>query len=94
MKIFFDRFKFKFKRELKKTVIESVEQGKPLKVIDDIVFKAMLGSDTEDSNEALRSLLSACTHREIRSVRLSNNDLIPARKITAKPCFCNIISAA
>jgi hypothetical protein len=59
MRIFFHRFKFKFRRELKKTVMESVEQGTPLKVIDDIVFKAMLGSDTEDSNEALRSLLSA-----------------------------------
>jgi predicted transposase/invertase (TIGR01784 family) len=78
MKLFFNRFKFKFGRQLKKTVIESVEQGVPLKVVDDIVFKAMLGSDTEDSNEALRSLLSACTHREIRSVRLANNDLIPA----------------
>jgi predicted transposase/invertase (TIGR01784 family) len=74
----FDIARFKFKRELKKTVIESVEQGVPLRIIDDIVFKAMLGSDTEDSNEALRSLLSACTRREIRSVRIANNDLIPA----------------
>jgi predicted transposase/invertase (TIGR01784 family) len=78
MKSFFSISQFLFKRELKKHVVENVEQGKPLKVIDDIVFKAMLGSDTEDSNEALRSFLSACTHREIRSVRLANNDLIPA----------------
>jgi predicted transposase/invertase (TIGR01784 family) len=74
----FDIARFKFNRKLKKTVLESVEQGTPLKVIDDIVFNAMLGSDTEDSNEALRSLLTACTHREIRSVRIANNDLIPA----------------
>jgi hypothetical protein len=59
MKSFFSISQFLFKRELKKHVVENVEQGKPLKVIDDIVFKAMLGSDTEDSNEALRSLLSA-----------------------------------
>jgi predicted transposase/invertase (TIGR01784 family) len=78
MRIFFDSFKFKFKSELKRTVRESVEQGIPLKVIDDIVFKAMLGSDTEDSREALRSLLSACTHREITSVSLANSELLPA----------------
>jgi predicted transposase/invertase (TIGR01784 family) len=64
-------------KELKKLARENAAQGKPLNVMDDIVFKAMLGSGTEDSQEALRSLLSACTHREIASVRLSNNDLIP-----------------
>jgi predicted transposase/invertase (TIGR01784 family) len=78
MKSFFNRKQIKFRRELKKRVLENAEQGKPLKVLDDIVFKAMLGSDTEDSNEALRSLLSACTHRNITSVRIANNDLIPA----------------
>jgi predicted transposase/invertase (TIGR01784 family) len=46
--------------------------------MDDLVFKAMLGSDTEDSREALRSLLSACIRREVRSVRLANNELLPA----------------
>jgi predicted transposase/invertase (TIGR01784 family) len=78
MKRFFDISQIKFRRELKKRVTENAALGKPLQILDDIVFKAMLGSDTEDSNEALRSLLSACTHREIRSVRIANNDLIPA----------------
>jgi len=45
--------------------------------MDDIVFKAMLASDTEDSREALRHLLSACIHREISTVQVINNDLIP-----------------
>ncbi|MDR2716876.1 MAG: Rpn family recombination-promoting nuclease/putative transposase [Treponema sp.] len=46
--------------------------------MDDIVFKTMLTSDTEDSREALRHLLSACTRREISKVQVTNNDLIPA----------------
>jgi predicted transposase/invertase (TIGR01784 family) len=78
MKKLFDIARFKFNRELKKKAMESAALGEPLKVLDDIVFKAMLGSDTEDSNEALRSLLSACTHRKITSFRIANNDLIPA----------------
>jgi predicted transposase/invertase (TIGR01784 family) len=78
MKNLFNRSQIKFRKELKKRVRETAEQGKPIKVLDDIVFKAMLGSDTEDSNEALRSLLSACTHREITSVSLANTELLPA----------------
>ena len=37
----------------------------PLPILNDTVFKAMLASDTEDSREALKSLLCACTGREI-----------------------------
>jgi predicted transposase/invertase (TIGR01784 family) len=78
MKLFFNRSQIKFRNELKKRVRENAVEGKQLSVMDDIVFKAMLGSDTEDSNEALRSLLSACTHREITSVNLANTELLPA----------------
>jgi len=46
--------------------------------MDDLVFKAMFASDTEDSREALRRLLSACIKREISSVKVINNELIPA----------------
>jgi predicted transposase/invertase (TIGR01784 family) len=63
-------------KNLKKLARENA--GKPLSVMDDIVFKAMLGSDNEDSREALRSLLSACIRREVTSVRVANNELIPA----------------
>jgi predicted transposase/invertase (TIGR01784 family) len=65
-------------RELKKLARENADQGMPLCVMDDVVFKAMLGSDTEDSREALRSLLSACIRREVTTVRLANNELVPA----------------
>ena len=52
-------------------------QGEPLKVMDDIVFKAMLTSGTQDSYEALRSLLSACTHREVSGVKILNSEILP-----------------
>jgi predicted transposase/invertase (TIGR01784 family) len=67
-----------FNKELKRLARENFSQGKPLSVLDDVVFKAMLGSNSEDSNEALRSLLSACTRREVRKVQILNNDLPPA----------------
>jgi predicted transposase/invertase (TIGR01784 family) len=72
----FDRFLFSWK--LKRLVRENAAQGKPLRIMDDLVFKAMLSSDTEDSREALRSLLSACTRREISTVSVAANELVPA----------------
>jgi len=45
--------------------------------MDDVVFKIMLASDTEDSREALRSLLSACTKREVTNVKVLNSELLP-----------------
>jgi len=63
-------------RELKRLAREN--RGESLKILDDVVFKAMLSADNEDSREALRSLLSACTHREVSTVQVINNDLVPA----------------
>ena len=65
-------------RELKKLAREN--QGKPLSILDDVVFKAMLSSNNEDSREALRSLLSVCTRREVSAVRILNNELLPVYK--------------
>ena len=65
-------------RELKRLVRENAAQGKALNVMDDLVFKAMLTSDNEDSREALRLLLCACTRRKITSVQVINNELLPA----------------
>jgi len=69
--------RYQFLKELKRLAKENYAQGKPLCVMDDIVFKTMLSSDTEDSREALRYLLSACTHRAISKVQVTNNDLPP-----------------
>jgi len=65
-------------RELKQLAKENAAQGKPLCVMDDVVFKIMFSSDTEDSREALRCLLSACIGREVAGVRVLNSELLPA----------------
>ena len=70
--------RLKFNKELKRLARENLSQGKPLSILDDVVFKGMLGSNSEDSNEALRSLLSACTRREVSKVQVLNNELLPA----------------
>ena len=82
MKYFFNRFRTLWK--LKQFFRENAAQGKPLCVMDDLVFKTMLSMDTEDSRQALRSLVSACTQRKVSSVRLVNNELIPAH-LMSKP---------
>jgi len=64
-------------RELKQLAKENAAEGKPLCVMDDVVFKAIFSSDTEDSREALRCLLSACTRREIANVRVVKNEIQP-----------------
>jgi len=57
----------------------------PLNVMEDVVFKAMLTSDTDVSREALRRLLCACTRREVSAVRVTNNDLVPPHKEAKGP---------
>jgi len=71
--------------ELKRLARENAAQGRQLSVLDDAVFKAMLTSDTEDSREALRSLLTACTRREISTVHVVNNDLVPSYLAAKSP---------
>ena len=70
--------RYRFYKELKRLAGEKVLQGEPLSVMDDLVFKAMLTSDSEDSRKALHSLLSACTRRQVSDVQVTNNDLVPA----------------
>ena len=76
MKTLFNRSRSE--RELKRLVKETAAEGKPLSVMNDAVFKAMLTADSDDSREALRSLLSACTRRQISKVQVTRNDLVPA----------------
>jgi len=63
--------------ELKRLQKEQPETEEPLCVMNDRVFKLMLASETEDSREALKSLLSACTRREVLNVEVLNNELLP-----------------
>ena len=72
---------YRSSRELKRLAKENgaqdSAQGKHLSVLNDIVFKAILTSDSEDSREALRHLLSTCTHREVSGVQVKNSELLP-----------------
>ena len=68
----------RYKQNLKLLASKNAGLDEPLSIMEDMVFKAMLTSDNEDSREALRSLLSACTKRPVTNVRVMNNDLIPA----------------
>ena len=61
--------------EIKKLAKEN--QGKPLSILDDDVFKLLFTGDNEDSREALRSLLSACTRRVVTKVKIKNSELLP-----------------
>jgi predicted transposase/invertase (TIGR01784 family) len=76
MKTFFKRSRSD--RELKRLLRKNAAEGKPLSIMDDAVFKAMLSADNDDSREALRSLLSACTRRKVATVQITRNDLVPA----------------
>jgi predicted transposase/invertase (TIGR01784 family) len=71
-------YQFRLARELKRLARTNARSGEPLSVMDDLVFKAMFTADTGDSREALRLLLSACTHREITGVQIKNTELNPA----------------
>jgi predicted transposase/invertase (TIGR01784 family) len=69
-------FRPRLARELKRLAREN--QGNPLSILDDGVFKLLFAGDNEDSREALRSLLSACTRRAVSKVQIKNNELHPA----------------
>jgi len=77
--------KMKALHEQRKFFREKAEQGQPLSIMDDQVFKYMLASDTEDSREALRCLLSACIRRDIMDVKVLNSELLPAYKGAKSP---------
>ena len=76
METFFNRSRSA--RELKRLIKENAAEGRPLSIMNDAVFKAMLTADTDDSREALRSLLSACIRREVATAQVTYNDLVPA----------------
>ena len=76
MKHFFIR-SYLLSRLVKRQTKENAEEVETLSLLDDTVFKYVFGSESEDSREALRSLLSACIRREVKKVRIVNNDVSP-----------------
>jgi predicted transposase/invertase (TIGR01784 family) len=63
--------------DIRQLARENASQGKPLNILLDVVFKDVFTADSEDSRNALISLLSACTHREVSDVQVKNTEIIP-----------------
>jgi predicted transposase/invertase (TIGR01784 family) len=74
----------RFHKELRRPAGKKAAKSEILNVMEDLVFKAMLTTDSDVSREALRSLLSVCTRRPVAHVQVTNNDLTPAH-IGGKP---------
>jgi predicted transposase/invertase (TIGR01784 family) len=70
-------FKPRRGRETNEPAEFDIDEEKPINIMTDGVFKAMLTRKNEDSREALRSLISACLHREVAKVRIENNNIAP-----------------
>jgi len=64
-------------RQVKRLTKKNAAENEVISILDDTVFKAVLSSKSEDSREALRSLLSACTRREVSDVQIVNNEISP-----------------
>jgi predicted transposase/invertase (TIGR01784 family) len=56
---------------------DCVAQGKILNLLLDIVFKTVFSGGSDDSQIALKSLLSACVHREVSGVHVVNSEITP-----------------
>ncbi|MDR2501264.1 MAG: Rpn family recombination-promoting nuclease/putative transposase, partial [Treponema sp.] len=52
-------------------------QGKTLNPLLDVVFKSLFGGNSEDSREALRSLLTSCLCQPVIGVKVLNTELLP-----------------
>ncbi|GHT68580.1 hypothetical protein FACS1894110_16450 [Spirochaetia bacterium] len=62
---------------LKRLARKYAAEGRILDVMLDIVFKSLFTADDEDSREALRLLLSDCTHRNVRDMQVQNSEILP-----------------
>jgi hypothetical protein len=64
--------------DIERIARDNASRGKPLNPLLDSVFKAVFSGGSEDSQRALKSLLSACTGRAVSGVQIMNSELIPA----------------
>jgi predicted transposase/invertase (TIGR01784 family) len=63
--------------ELRRQARLNAEQGKPLPLTLDIVFKALFAGNSKESENALRFLLSDCIHRPVSALSIRNSEIIP-----------------
>ncbi|MDR3068902.1 MAG: Rpn family recombination-promoting nuclease/putative transposase [Cellulomonas sp.] len=66
-----------FPEDIRRRARQYAASGKPLNLLQDIVFKDVFSADNEDSREALRFLLSSIIHREVSRLRIMNTELLP-----------------
>ncbi|GHV46535.1 hypothetical protein AGMMS49546_34730 [Spirochaetia bacterium] len=64
-------------RAIRRLARKYAAEGRILDVMLDIVFKLLFTANDDDSREALRLLLSDCTHRSVRNVQVQNNEILP-----------------
>ncbi|AEF81870.1 Rpn family recombination-promoting nuclease/putative transposase [Leadbettera azotonutricia] len=64
-------------KDIRRQAKENAAQGKPLNIMQDIVFKAVFTGPDEDSREALRLLLQDCIRRPVKDARVLNTEIIP-----------------
>jgi len=74
MKRYFKSSWFLARRGRRQT-LKNVAEDESLNLTKDTFFKFAFSFNSEDSREALRSLLSACTRREVTDVQIINNDV-------------------
>lgn len=72
---FFTRFRLD--AELRRLAGENARWGRPRTLTLDIVFKALFCGDSEESRNALRSLISDCIHRPVRDLSVRNSEIGP-----------------
>jgi predicted transposase/invertase (TIGR01784 family) len=63
--------------EIRQLAKQNAADGKLLNPMMDIVFKTLFSGSDDDSCQALRSLLSACTGREVTDVKVLNSEIQP-----------------
>ncbi|WP_010261126.1 Rpn family recombination-promoting nuclease/putative transposase [Treponema primitia] len=66
-----------FDPDLRRQARKNARTGKALDLLSDFVFKALFTAHDEDSQTALRCLLSACIHRPVTSLSIRNSELLP-----------------
>jgi predicted transposase/invertase (TIGR01784 family) len=63
--------------EMRRVARRCVAEGKLLDITLDIVFKTLFSADNPDSRDALSSLISACIHRAVSTVKVLNPEILP-----------------
>ena len=70
-------WKKQFSPEILKAAEEAVKSGRQIELTNDIVFKMFFAGNTPESKKCLCSFLSAVIGRQVRSVEVTNGEILP-----------------